>query len=467
MSNINHGLIKIIHSLLNDCNLSIYCAYQDGVQYNTYVSTAPAESNSTELKQHKTSEIDTPIGVLDKDWNIIKQFPPNYDIYIVNPTFYEQLLKDGSIGLGESYMQNKWYTPNLTLVLQALISFSEVDLVKKYAISLIKASPILTLEFLGKSILSLFQHRIFNLQNLQLSKRVAEQHYDLPTILYERMLDPCMQYSCAYWNQKNPKLIEINNPNADNLNEAQQEKIKLITEKLYIEDGMKILEIGAGWGAFAAHLSESFPKSQIVAISLSKEQMKYAQQKYRHLSNVQYLVMDYRDPQLLEMGPFDRIYSVGAFEHFGFSNYTTFFKIVEVLLPPTGIFLLHCITTHHESLYPDKFFDKYIFPGGQLSSIQRIVSNGEVNNLICEDVHCFGLDYAKTLACWQKRFCKSWNNLATTDTLENLALPADEFYRMWNFYLCASQAEFLQRVLNLSQFIFTKFRYQTYVRPCF
>lgn len=518
----NNSLSDIVKCILKDCNLNTFDVYKQSLEIkqkdDTRDKTHSVKVNTSSVKVN----INGVKGVLPQDLKLLENLPAGYDIYVLDSSFYQQVVEDGSIGLGESYMKQKWITPHLLKVFKCLTALSETDMIKKYGAQLLYHCPKSTLKVVGKSLLSIIQTNLFNLQTLHLSKRVAQQHYDLPPLLYRKMLDSNMQYSCGYWSNNSTQYNS--NQDVKNLEEAQQRKLQLIASKLLIQDNMTILDVGCGWGGAAAYIAKQYPTCRVVGISISKEQVKYAQETHKNVENVEYKCIDYRDPILLTY-EFDRVYSIGAFEHFGYANYLTFFNIVSKLLKPTGIFLLHTITTIKESLYQDKWVDKYIFPGGRLASLGRIIKTGEsTGSLICEDVQCFGLDYAKTLHAWKTNFNNFWNDLTNTgnsnnnshnnnnctslypqleenninrivnnekvnntivnntivnnDIKENthieendvyellkLPLPRDEFYRMWNYYLDVSAAAFEERVLNLSQFIFTKQRYKTYVRP--
>lgn len=235
--------------------------------------------------------------------------PAPSDLRIKNPHFFKRVLQEGSLGLGESYMDGWWDCERLDIFFHKVL----------------RAGLENQLPHHFKDTLRIATARLFNLQSKKRSWIVGKEHYDLGNDLFSRMLDPYMQYSCAYWKD------------AHNLEDAQQAKLDLICRKLQLEPGMRVLDIGCGWGGLAYYMAKNYQVS-VVGVTISAEQQKMAQQRCAGL-DVTILLQDYRDLQ----ESFDRIVSVGMFEHVGPKNYATYFDVVDRNLKPEGRFLLHTI----------------------------------------------------------------------------------------------------------------------------
>jgi cyclopropane-fatty-acyl-phospholipid synthase len=247
----------------------------------------------------------------------------------------------------------------------------------------------------------------------------------------ESMLDKNLQYTCGYWR------------NAKDLDEAQLAKMDLIARKLTLKPGMRVLDIGCGFGTLAYHLAKNYGVS-VVGCSVSKEQTKFAQQLCQGLP-CKFLLCDYRD--LNEK--FDRIVSVGMFEHVGGKNYPDFFSVCNRCLTDDGIMLLHCIGIAHKRILGlDQWIHKYIFPNGYVPYYLELCKAIE-DHWVIEDWHNFGFDYSKTLAEWENRFDKAWPG-----KLEEKY--GDRFHLMWKTYLQGARGAFLSRAFQLWQIVLTK-----------
>ncbi len=257
---------------------------------------------------------------------------------------------------------------------------------------------------------------------------VGKEHYDLGNDLFSLMLDPYMQYSCGYWKE------------ATNLLEAQQNKLALICQKLQLQKGMTLLDIGCGWGGLAAYAAEHYGV-KVTGVTISAEQQKLAQSRCAGL-DVEIILEDYRDLKL----KFDRIVSVGMFEHVGPKNYKTYFDVVNKNLREDGIFLLHTIGSNQSDLNVDAWIDKYIFPNGCLPSISQLSAASEAH-FVVEDLHNFGPDYDRTLMAWNERFQAAWPHL------ENNYSP--RFKRMFTYYLKVCAGAFRARNIQLWQVVLT------------
>lgn len=336
-----------------------------------------------------------------------------WDIQVHHADFFKRVFQQGSLGFGESYMDGWWDCDQLDVLFYKILK-GKLD--KQMPGNL-------------KDILRIAGARLFNLQTRRRSWIVGKEHYDIGNDLFARMLDPHMQYSCAYWRE------------AETLEQAQNAKLKMICEKLQLKPGMRLLDIGCGWGGLAAYAAQHYGVS-VDGVTISQEQQKMAQQRGEGL-DVTILLQDYRDLDRT----YDRIVSVGMFEHVGPKNYDTYFSVVDRCLKKEGLFLLHTIGSNESGVNVDPWINKYIFPNGCLPSIRQIASVSE-KRLIMEDWHNFGSDYDKTLMAWHQRFNDAWPELALRYT--------PRFRRMFNYYLCACAGAFRARDIELWQVLFSR-----------
>ncbi|HWU91766.1 MAG TPA: cyclopropane-fatty-acyl-phospholipid synthase family protein [Sphingomicrobium sp.] len=258
--------------------------------------------------------------------------------------------------------------------------------------------------------------RLLSTNNLRRARRNVAHHYDLKDELYDLFLDADKQYSCAYWTD----------PGHESLEQAQLDKKAHIAAKLALEPGQRVLDIGCGWGGMALFLHK-VAKVDVLGVTLSEHQLKIARERAEAAGvsdHVKFELIDYRN--LSER--FDRIVSVGMFEHVGGDHYDEFFAKCRELLKPDGVMLLHTIgRLGGPSKAPDPFTDKYIFPGYHLPALSEMTTASEHSRLIASDVEMLRVHYAYTLREWMKRF---------TDAHDAVVKMYDErFYRMWEFYL--------------------------------
>tara|TARA_Y100001970_G_C14198357_1_gene839517 strand:+ start:90 stop:1295 length:1206 start_codon:yes stop_codon:yes gene_type:complete len=267
------------------------------------------------------------------------------------------------------------------------------------------------------------------------SKKNVEHHYDIGGEKGEKLYDIFLdnkhrQYSCGYW-KKDTKTLE----------EAQQNKIDHIIKKLNIKNGQKVLDVGCGWGGMALELARQ-KNCEVTGISLSKNQINYCKKKTKELgldNQVSFELADYREIR----GEYDRIYSVGMFEHVGRKFYNKFFKSINKLLKKDGTFLLHTIGVVEKPSPPNKFINKYIFPGGICPSLSQIIKSIERTGLIVSDTETLIRHYDKTLLSWLERF------MAKKDLVKDLF--DEKFVKMWSFYLASCAAAFRYRDLVVFQ----------------
>ncbi|MCX4190894.1 cyclopropane fatty acyl phospholipid synthase [Methylophaga sp. OBS1] len=338
-----------------------------------------------------------------------------WDIQVHSDEVYQRILSKGSLGFGESYMDGLWDCLRLDQLFDRLLSFNVDEKLGGWARM--------------RLLIQVMRHRLFNLQSSQRAFQVGEQHYDIGNDVFESMLDPTMSYSCGYWHE------------ADNLDQAQVNKLDMICRKLELKPGEKLLEIGCGWGGLARHAAKNYGV-EVLGITISKEQQKLAQDRCAGLP-VNIELIDYRDLN----GEYDKIVSVGMFEHVGEKNYPIYFDTVRRLLKDNGLFLLHTIGIYKTINRVDPWIDKYIFRNGKLPSAEQL-SRVLNERLIIEDWHNFGQDYYNTLMAWWENFDAAWPALSHKYD--------ERFYRMWKYYLMSCAGFFKARQGQLWQLVLSK-----------
>jgi len=269
----------------------------------------------------------------------------------------------------------------------------------------------------------------------KLSLRVAQEHYDLGNDLYQVVLDPTMNYTCALWY-----------PETKSLEEAQKNKMDLIGRKLKLKPGMKVLDIGCGFGGAAKYLAQNFGVS-VTCYNISKEQVAYARESCKGL-DVTIVLDDYR----IATGEYDAVYSIGVFEHIGHHNYREYFEVVHRCLKPTGLALVHSITIADHQTQTEVWLNKYIFPGGELPHVRHYATANK-NLLVVEDMQSFAKSYAKTLRCWRDNFRKNWDSIEKNYKSRN----EGRFFRMFDFYLAFCEGLFKERSAQLFQVVYSKY----------
>jgi cyclopropane-fatty-acyl-phospholipid synthase len=335
-----------------------------------------------------------------------------YDIQIYDERVYQRVLNETSLGLGESYMDGWWDCDSIDEMINRIM---RADLETK-----IKGN--------WRIALHLFQSKYFNLQKPSRAFQVGIQHYDVGNDLYIKMLDSRLNYTSAYW------------VNANNLEEAQEAKLDLICRKLNLEPGMKILEFGGGFGAFAGYAAEKYGV-EVTAYTVSKKQWEYATERYKDLP-VKFYLDDYRKSS----GKYDRVISIGIMEHVGYKNYRSYMELAKSCLKDDGYAFIHTIGRNDSATTANAWLTKYIFPNGVLPSVAQLGAAME-NIFVLEDLQNFGESYDKTLMAWYKKFNDAW------DELKN---QYDErFRRMWNYYLLSSAGGFRSRQTQLFHLVMT------------
>lgn len=336
-----------------------------------------------------------------------------WDMRVHHPHTFDRILTYGSLGLGESYVDGWW----------------DCDQVDEFITRILRARLD---EQVGRAgwLWASLKARLTNLQSQNRAWRVGELHYDLGNDLYQAMLDPSMAYSCAYW------------PQAQTLAQAQEAKLDLICQKLQLKPGMSLLDIGCGWGSLMFFAAQHYG-AQCVGLTISKEQTKLGTEKAGHLP-VRFELADYRQFNPDSAQRFDRIASVGMFEHVGHKNYAAYFDMARRSLRDDGLFLLHTIGKNRAGAGIDPWIEKYIFPNGVLPSASEIAYYSE-DAFVMEDWHNFGEDYDKTLMAWHTRFEAAWPGLEDR--------YGERFYRMWRYYLQCCAGTFRARDNQLWQVV--------------
>ena len=342
-----------------------------------------------------------------------------WDIQIHDQEVYRRILSQGSLGFGEAYVEGLWDCQRLDEMFSRLL---RVDIDRKI-------HGMLRLRLLFSAVENYFLHKYVNLQSKRHAYDVALRHYDIGSDVYETMLDSGMNYSCGYW------------PTATTLEQAQYDKLDLVCKKLELKSGEKVLDIGCGWGGFARFAAEHYGV-EVTGITISKAQCQLARDRCRDLP-VDIRLMDYRNLQ----GTFDKVVSIGMFEHVGAKNYQHYFRVVERVMAPEGLFLLHTIGDYSTANVTDPWINKYIFPNGQLPSAARIAKVIEPD-LIIRDWHNFAADYDRTLAAWWSNFNNAWPELKNHYD--------QHFYRMWKYYLHSCMGLFRSGQGQLWQIVFSR-----------
>jgi len=347
-----------------------------------------------------------------------------YDPQIHNEDFYGRVLREGALGLGESYMDGWWDCERLDQFFHKVL---EAELDKK-----IKKN--------WSILFKLAWNFVLNTGRKSKAFEIGEKHYDIGNDLYRAMLDKRLTYTCGYWQD------------AKDLNEAQEAKLDLVCRKIGLKSGQRILDIGSGWGSFIGYAAEKYGANAL-GITVSKEQKELADKLYKNLP-VETRLQDYRDvsdPPSHKASEgqrkFDHIVSLGMFEHVGVKNYRTFMKVVHNALKDDGLFLLHTIGGNRSVRATDLWTEKYIFPNSMLPSIKQIGKSIE-GLFVVEDWHNFGADYDKTLMAWHKNFEDNWDRIKSNYD--------DRFYRMWRYYLLSCAGSFRARKNQLWQIVLSK-----------
>lgn len=335
------------------------------------------------------------------------------------------IVKRGGLhGLGEAYIRGEWETSNLHELMYQLVTGD-------------KRVPVRLHKFTSFMARAMTRELLCNNQIGRRAFEVGERHYDLGNDLFSKMLDKSsMSYTCGYWR------------NARNLDEAQVNKVDLLCKKLKLAPGMRVLDIGCGWGNFAYHAAKNYGVS-VVGLTVSKEQAALARERCKGLP-VEILIQDYQTFS----GSFDRVVSIEMIEAVGRKNIPTFFKMVERCLVDKGLFALQVISAETFSTRSVAALDHFIvwlqdriFPNGWIPSFPQLIDPAR-GALVVEDLHNFSSDYATTLHAWDVNFQAAWPSLRDK--------YGEAFRRMWLYYLNGCEALFDARMVQLYQIVYSK-----------
>jgi len=342
--------------------------------------------------------------------------PPAIAVRLTDRRLERQLVRDPQLALGEAYMHGR-----LVMVEGGIYDFLELML------SNLQGGPLpgWTKSF---SALRYLVRRLEQFNPSGRARRNAAHHYDIDGAIYDLFLDTDRQYSCAYFTE-----------GAD-LEEAQLAKKRHLAAKLAIEPGQRVLDVGSGWGGLALYLAK-VAHCDVTGITLSNEQLKVSRERAAREGLSRAVGFEFKDYRKV-VGRFDRIVSVGMFEHVGVNHYGAYFRKVRDLLSDDGVALIHTIGRSEPPTATNAFIAKYIFPGGYIPALSEMVAAIERTGLLIADLEVLRLHYAETLRAWRKRFLTNWDKAA--------AIRDQTFCRMWEFYLAASEAAF--RYQNLVVF---------------
>jgi cyclopropane-fatty-acyl-phospholipid synthase len=336
--------------------------------------------------------------------------PRAWDPQVNNPDLYARVIAEGTLGLGEAYMDGWWDCAELDGFFYRVVRSDLGDR--------LRLTP--SLAWLAA------KSRLQNLQNRRRAFQVADVHYDLDVDVFEATFDKRLTGSCAYWQ------------GANNLDQAQEAKLDLVCRKIGLGRGQRVLDIGCGWGAFMGYAAERYGAS-CVGVTVSRRQVDYARRRYADLP-VEPLLMDYRAYQ----GEVDHVVSMGMFEHVGEKNYRTYFQKAREALTSGGLFLLHTIFQRDRSPRIEPWLNKYIFPNGVLPTVGQIGKAVE-GLFVVEDVENFGVYYDRTLMAWRANFRRRWDAMAER--------YGTRFCRMWDYYLASCAGGFRSRRISVGQFV--------------
>ncbi len=337
-----------------------------------------------------------------------------FDVRVSNEDFYARVLRDGALGIGEAYMDGWWDSDSID------------ELTCRFVKAGLHRESLGNLRYL-RSVLAL---RLSGIGRRSKAFEVGERHYDLGNSLFRAMLDKRMIYSCGYWKD------------AVTLDQAQENKLDLVCRKLALKPGMRVLDIGCGWGGWAKFAAENYGV-EVVGITVSREQLAYARECCDGLP-VELRLQDYRDVD----EKFNRVVSIAMFEAVGHRYFRTFMERVERCLEDDGLFLLHTIAGNEPIATAESpWLNKYIFPNGELPSVGQIATSAE-GLFVVEALQRFRADYEKTLTAWYENFVANWSTIEGSYD--------QRFFRMWTFYLLMSRGVFRSRLTHVLQAVFSK-----------
>jgi cyclopropane-fatty-acyl-phospholipid synthase len=355
------------------------------------------------------TEKDRIVGLL-KDAGVTVNGSNPWDIQIRSEETWTRLFAQGTLGLGEAYMDGLWDVADMP-------EFFNKVLVGRIGDKL-KVTPNL--------IWQIVQAKFLNMQSIERSRRVAAMHYN-ETEAYKASLDKRMTGSCGYWPE-----------GVTNVDQAQEAKLDLVCRKIGLKPGQLVWDIGCGWGAFMGFAAEKYG-ARCVGVTVSPDQAAYGRERYKDLP-IEFRVQDYREFD----GKTDHVVSMGMFEHVGHKNYRTYFEKARSVIKDDGLFMMHTVGSQWSTDTIEPWLEKYIFPGGVIPSMAQI--GKAIDGLwSVVDTHNIGPNYDKTLCAWYENFDRNWKKDRTPEE--------ERFYRLWKYYLLCCAGGFRARVLQVWQFV--------------
>jgi cyclopropane-fatty-acyl-phospholipid synthase len=337
-----------------------------------------------------------------------------WDLQVKDARLWRRLALQGSMGFGEAYLDGWWDSEAIDELVHRLLAHDQRISHGRWWSRAAGAAVA----------------RLYNLQRLSRAFQVGERHYDIGNELYRRMLGDDMVYSCAYWGA-----------GAETLEQAQRDKLEMVCRKIGLRPGMRVLDIGCGWGSFCRHAASEHGV-EVVGLTVSRQQVAVARELCADLP-VEIRLQDYRE----DAGRFDRVVSIGMFEHVGPRNYATFMNRVRASLEPEGLLLLHTIGSNVSYWNSWSWITRHIFPNGHIPSIAQIGRSAE-GRFVIEDLHNFGVDYDRTLMAWEANFRRAWPELRRHSSRYD-----ERFQRMWRYYLLSCAGAFRARHTQLWQWV--------------
>lgn len=336
-----------------------------------------------------------------------------WDLQVHNDGFYKRVLSEGTLGLGESYMDGWWDVEKLD---EFTFRVMRADLYKKAKLGFSSAMDVLLA-------------KMFNMQAKGKASHNAQRHYDIGNNLYTRMLDKRMAYTCGYFKDTN------------DLDQAQENKLDLVCRKIKLQPGQHVLDLGCGWGTFAKFAAEKYG-AKVTGVTVSPSQVELGNEMCKGLP-VEIRLQDYRDTN----EKYDHVVAIGLAEHIGYRNYRVFMETAARCLKDDGLFLCHTIGQPLSKTSSDPFINKYIFPNCLVPSVKQLTAAMEGVFKI-EDLHNFGAYYDPTLVAWFENFNRHWDELKDE--------YGERFYRMWKYYLLSNAGAFRARHNQLWQMVLSK-----------
>ena len=336
--------------------------------------------------------------------------PRPWDPQIHNKALFSRVWAQGSVGLGEGYMDRWW----------------DCERLDEFFNRVVRARLSEQIPIAPNLLWLLLKSRIQNRQRRGPARAAAEAHYNIDVDIFEATFDQRLTGSCGRWKD------------AQTLDSAQEAKLDFVCRKAQLRRGQRVLDIGCGWGAFTGFAAERFGV-ECVGVTVSSGQFEYCRKRYAHLP-VEFHLSDYRDIDI----NVDHIVSIEMFEHVGPKNYRTYFRCARHCISKDGLFLLQTILANEPSPVLDPWLNKYIFPNAVLPTIGEIARAAE-GLFVVQDLHTFGADYDKTLMAWHQKFQSRLPRIAKK--------YGDRFCRMWDYYLCCCAGGFRARMINVGQLV--------------